>query len=94
MEVGVAGSAIFFKGRRSRVKGRSRRGDGLWGRADAGRRRARGSGARARCQGGPVLGAVVEMPPRCRPAVHDADRGGERMRKWGRSWNRGLLVFV
>jgi hypothetical protein len=32
---------------------------------------------------------------RRRPAVHDAEGGGERMRKWGRrSWTRGLLVFV
>jgi hypothetical protein len=61
VEGGVAtGSAIFFEGRRNRVKGRSRRGAGLWGRADVGGRRARGSG-RTRCQGGPVFGAVVEM---------------------------------
>jgi hypothetical protein len=61
VEGGVAaGSAIFFEGRRNRVKGRSRRGVGLWGGADVEGRRARGSG-RARRQGGPVFGAVVEM---------------------------------
>jgi hypothetical protein len=48
-------------GRRSRVKGSSRRGTRLWGHADAGRR-----------QGGPVLGGGGRYACRSRPAVHDA----------------------
>ena len=59
---GAAGSAIFFEGRRSQVKGRNRRGARLWGRADAGRRRARGSGRARAARAVRCWGAVVEMP--------------------------------
>ena len=76
----AAGSAIFFEGRRSQVKERNHRDVELSGRANVGGCRARRSGyaraARAvRCWGG---GRDARQR---RPAVRDADRGGERIRK-------------
>jgi hypothetical protein len=47
----AAGSAIFFEGRRNRVKGRSRRGGGLWGRADVPAGQAARGAKAVRCLG-------------------------------------------